>query len=225
MYLKLTGFDFSENVFSFSFEYTEDDKQKKVSISFENDWEIEFGWSEPWEEITEEYIDQAVDLLSGVIVFAEKAPLKPNYAEVLFEEMMDVMTIGIPNPLTREILREVLILWARFRKCPLEVKTINHPQYPLLAIISNDHVIRTHDVKRVVSSILTSIAHGVFTENEVEEDESIDELFEDEADENEIIEFELDPEVAALTDYDIHETDTESDTEMYQGIKEDATDD
>lgn len=199
MALELVDFDLQEEHFSFSF--SNDDESFIRTISFEFDFQWSHKKIEPIEFQNESELERYNKMLEGFQMFNTGKPFTSRYIEESLEGMLRYTTFGVANTLTRELFRQVVGIWASFKKCPLEVRLMEHPQYHLVSLVYNEKVIETPIVVELIKSVLDALATSELDElaKPQEESESTLEL-EDLANPNEVVEFVLDSEINELAE-------------------------
>ena len=97
-------------------------------------------------------------------------------AQRLFKKYFKSLEIGLPETVYREILEIVLQHWIDYKKCPMALRRIDHPQFPLLEVIYNTKAIKSEKVNALIKSIMRSIVKMKSTveKREVEEKEEDD---------------------------------------------------
>ena len=185
MQIALNNFHIEGDLFTFVFLKEKEDKKEEINIKAELEWRHDpdgFEW------------------VSGFKEFYKTVPFTRNHVEDTLTRFMEVITINLPNNTGRELFKNVLSLWAKIVKCPLDIKMIEHPQYPLMNVVYNHEIILDSELDEIMESILKGIENATVVEIE-EEPAAESELEEaEETAEAEIFDYEFDTDLTDAMD-------------------------
>lgn len=188
MQYTLGDFNIENNTFWLQFKSINEEEMftNKLDINFPFDWEHQYEYSS-FHRLGNDKLLEGIQLIDdGKTVTSE---FKPEYQANLYKQILRVYTIMIPTKETRELLHEIITLWSKFKRCPIEVRSLEHMQYPLTEIIFNHLVISPDAINKLVNVVLRAIVEGDRTviKDEVVVDETAEEELSDE-----IVEYEND---------------------------------
>jgi hypothetical protein len=194
MGFELKEFDYKEHVLSLMYLHTGEEKvEKEIRVSFK------FEWEQPQEFFNKHFMevktgkeDQAADALKGVS-FVEGQVSHEEIKKLL----LDAVTIHVPTSDTFGLLWTILETWKKLKMCPFHIQDLDHPAYPVMTIVYNKEVFPC--MRKLVETVLVAIGNAEVTEVAKQEEETKEEEIDILNDEDaEVIEHEVDDEVAAF---------------------------
>lgn len=111
-----------------------------------------------------------------------------------FKKILMTIPVHIPKQNKQFFFKRCMDFVIKETDMPTQVEQVPHPGYPLMAITFNPKIIDTEKMNKILETILNAIEGMQVTETEKpKEEEEVDPL--DEIDEDNVIEYEEDPEL------------------------------